>query len=65
MLKNQTAIVTGASRGIRKEIAFQLSNQGMNLALVGSSDEIFQTAKELAEELVNAGDKNGEKFELL
>jgi short-subunit dehydrogenase len=44
MLKNQTAIVTGASRGIGKEIAIQLSNQGMNLALVGSSEEIFQTA---------------------
>ncbi|WP_191562545.1 SDR family oxidoreductase [Metabacillus idriensis] len=49
MLKNKTAIVTGASRGIGKEIAVQLSNQGMKLAIIGSSEEIFQTAKELAE----------------
>jgi NADP-dependent 3-hydroxy acid dehydrogenase YdfG len=60
MLKNQTAIVTGASRGIGKEIAIQLSNQGMNLALVGSSDEIFQTAKELAE----AGNINIKAFQV-
>ncbi|MGM0922133.1 MAG: SDR family NAD(P)-dependent oxidoreductase [Bacillota bacterium] len=44
MLKNQTAIVTGASRGIGKEIAIQLSNQDMNLALVGSSEGNFSNS---------------------
>jgi NAD(P)-dependent dehydrogenase (short-subunit alcohol dehydrogenase family) len=38
MLKGQVAIVTGASRGIGKEIAVQLAEQGMKLALAGSSE---------------------------
>ncbi|WP_433748505.1 SDR family oxidoreductase [Falsibacillus pallidus] len=49
MLENQTAIVTGASRGIGKEIAVQLAQKGVKLVLVGSSDDIFGTEKELKE----------------
>ncbi|MED1470334.1 SDR family oxidoreductase [Bacillus salipaludis] len=47
MLKGQIAIVTGASRGIGKEIALKLAEQGVKLALVGSSEQVNQTAKEL------------------
>ncbi|MDM5328425.1 SDR family oxidoreductase [Neobacillus sp. CF12] len=47
MLKNQIAIVTGASRGIGKEIAVKLAEQGMKLAIIGSSAQISETADEL------------------
>ncbi|WP_026574396.1 SDR family oxidoreductase [Bacillus sp. UNC438CL73TsuS30] len=47
MLKNQIAIVTGASRGIGKEIALKLAETGVKLALVGSSEQVNQTAEEL------------------
>jgi NADP-dependent 3-hydroxy acid dehydrogenase YdfG len=47
MLKGQTAIVTGASRGIGKEIAIKLAQQGMKLTLIGSSEEIHQSAEDL------------------
>lgn len=47
MLKDQIAIVTGASRGIGKEIALKLAEQGVKLALVGSSVQVTQTAEEL------------------
>ncbi|MDQ6596301.1 SDR family oxidoreductase [Bacillus salipaludis] len=47
MLKGQIAIVTGASRGIGKEIALKLAEQGVKLALVGSSEQVNQTAEEL------------------
>ncbi|MFE8696217.1 SDR family oxidoreductase [Cytobacillus sp. FJAT-53684] len=47
MLKGQVAIVTGASRGIGKEIAAKLAELGMKLAIVGSSADIHETAKEL------------------
>ncbi|MBP2242209.1 NADP-dependent 3-hydroxy acid dehydrogenase YdfG [Cytobacillus eiseniae] len=47
MLNDQVAIITGASRGIGKEIASKLAEQGMKLAIVGSSNEINETAKEL------------------
>ncbi|KAA0547390.1 SDR family oxidoreductase [Bacillus sp. BGMRC 2118] len=47
MTTNQVAIVTGASRGIGKEIAMQLAKQGMKLSIIGSSDEITKTAEEL------------------
>jgi NADP-dependent 3-hydroxy acid dehydrogenase YdfG len=47
MLKDQVAIVTGASRGIGKEIAQKLANEGVKLTLVGSSVEVIQTVEEL------------------
>ncbi|WP_312472319.1 SDR family oxidoreductase [Neobacillus sp.] len=47
MLKDQTAIVTGASRGIGREIATKLADQGMKLTIVGSSSQISETANEL------------------
>ncbi|MBT2640308.1 MULTISPECIES: SDR family oxidoreductase [unclassified Bacillus (in: firmicutes)] len=47
MLKEQVAIVTGASRGIGKEIAVKLAEQGMKLVIAGSSEEINQTADEM------------------
>lgn len=47
MLKDQVAIVTGASRGIGKEIALKLANEGAKLTLVGSSQDIVESAKDL------------------
>jgi NADP-dependent 3-hydroxy acid dehydrogenase YdfG len=47
MLKDQVAIVTGASRGIGKEIALKLANEGAKLTLVGSSTDVLQSAKDL------------------
>jgi NADP-dependent 3-hydroxy acid dehydrogenase YdfG len=49
MLQNQIAIVTGASRGIGREIAVKLAEQGMKLTIVGSSSQILKTAEELKE----------------
>lgn len=49
-LQGQTAIITGASRGIGKEIARQLAAQSVNISLLGSSDEIFKTKHSLEEE---------------
>ncbi|MEH7301110.1 SDR family oxidoreductase [Neobacillus drentensis] len=49
MLQNQIAIVTGASRGIGREIAVKLAEQGMKLTIVGSSSQILNTAEELKE----------------
>ncbi|MBM6617056.1 SDR family oxidoreductase [Bacillus suaedaesalsae] len=47
MTTNQVAIVTGASRGIGKEIALQLAKKGMKLSIIGSSEDITKTAEEL------------------
>jgi NADP-dependent 3-hydroxy acid dehydrogenase YdfG len=47
MLKDQVAIVTGASRGIGKEIAIKLAEQRMKVAIIGSSAQISETADEL------------------
>lgn len=46
-MKDQIGIVTGASRGIGKEIAIKLLEQGMKLTIVGSSAQIMETANEL------------------
>ncbi|MFQ3543694.1 SDR family oxidoreductase [Halobacillus rhizosphaerae] len=47
MLKDQVAIITGASRGIGKEVAIQLAEQGVKLAILGSSDEVHATKEEI------------------
>lgn len=50
MLKDQVAIVTGASRGIGKEIALKLAKEGAKLTLVGSSQDVQQSAMDLNEQ---------------
>lgn len=47
MLDKQVAIVTGASRGIGKEIAFQMAEKGAYLSIIGSSEEIHHSKEEL------------------
>ncbi|MBN9656107.1 SDR family oxidoreductase [Halobacillus sp. GSS1] len=47
MLDKQVAIVTGASRGIGREIAFQLAEKGAYLTIIGSSEEIHHTKEKL------------------
>ncbi len=47
MLENQVAIITGASRGIGKAIAFHLARKGMKLAIIGSSSDIHESSEEL------------------
>ncbi|MBM7551178.1 SDR family oxidoreductase [Thalassobacillus pellis] len=50
MLKDQTAIVTGASRGIGREAARQLAQEGVKLSILGSSEDIHRTGQELRDE---------------
>ena len=49
MLKNKTALITGASRGIGKAIALRFANEGANIAFTDLvADETFQaTEREL------------------
>ncbi|MGP4061882.1 SDR family oxidoreductase [Halobacillus sp. H74] len=49
MLDKQVAIITGASRGIGKEIAFQMAEKGVRLSIAGSSEQIHKTKEELAD----------------
>jgi 3-oxoacyl-[acyl-carrier protein] reductase len=55
LLENQTAIVTGASRGIGTGIAMLLAEQGANVAFTYLSSEV--KAKELEEQLKSKGVK--------
>ncbi|CDQ21171.1 NADP-dependent 3-hydroxy acid dehydrogenase YdfG [Halobacillus karajensis] len=50
MLNKQVAIITGASRGIGKEIAFQMAEKGARLSIIGSSEEVHKTKSELEEQ---------------
>ncbi|MDR1689243.1 MAG: 3-oxoacyl-[acyl-carrier-protein] reductase [Clostridiales bacterium] len=47
MLKGKTAVITGASRGIGKEIALKFAQNGANVAIIysGSKDEAEKTAQ--------------------
>lgn len=49
MLNGKVAVVTGASRGAGKAIATRLMAEGVKLAIIGSSEQIHETAKELKE----------------
>jgi NADP-dependent 3-hydroxy acid dehydrogenase YdfG len=46
-LKNKTAIVTGASRGIGKAIAEALAREGVHLALIARSEEGLTRTEEI------------------
>lgn len=45
MLDGLAAFVTGASRGIGREIAVELAEEGANVALAARSDGIYETAE--------------------
>lgn len=47
MLDNVTAIVTGASQGIGREIAITLGDYGASVALAARSDGIYETADDI------------------
>jgi len=47
LLEDQVAIVTGASRGIGRELAFQLAAKGVKLSILGSSEDIHKTRDDL------------------
>lgn len=49
MLNEKVAVVTGASRGAGKAIATRLMAEGVKLAIIGSSEQIHETSKELNE----------------
>ena len=50
----QTAIVTGASRGIGKVLALRLASLNYNLSIVGRSGELL---KDLKSEIESVGSK--------
>ena len=57
MLKNKTAIVTGAARGIGEAIAIKLAEQGANIAFTYVSDSSTEKANALVEKLLGFGVK--------
>ena len=44
-LKNRTALITGAGRGIGRAIALRLAGEGMNLSLTARSEEELEAVK--------------------
>lgn len=54
-IKNKTAIVTGGSRGVGKEIALTLANEGANVVVT------YQSNREKADEVVKAIEATGQK----
>lgn len=57
LLEGQTAIVTGAARGIGESIALKLAEQGANIAFTYVSDNSAEKAKALEAKLVASGVK--------
>lgn len=55
LLKNKTALITGASRGIGKGIAIEFAKQGANIAFTFNAS--VEAAKELEKELESFGIK--------
>jgi 3-oxoacyl-[acyl-carrier protein] reductase len=55
LLKNKTALITGASRGIGKGIAIEFAKQGANIAFTFNASA--EAAKELESELETYGVK--------
>jgi 3-oxoacyl-[acyl-carrier protein] reductase len=54
-LKNQVAVVTGASRGIGKAIAIRLALEGAHVCLVDVNESaLYETHKELSEKSLSA-----------
>lgn len=49
MLKDKVVIVTGGTRGAGKAIAIRLASEGAKLSIIGSSEQIHETAEELKE----------------
>ena len=50
-LKNKTAIVTGASEGIGKQVALKLAEKGVNLALIARTESKLKTVASKAKKL--------------
>ena len=50
-MKNKVVIITGASSGIGKALAFEFGNQGAKIIITGRNKENLQTT---AEELIQA-----------
>ncbi len=58
-LKNKTAIITGASQGIGKQIALKLAKQGTNLALISRTES---NLKEVAKQASKLGAKKVQAY---
>ena len=57
ILKNQTAVVTGSSRGIGRAIALELASLGANIAVVYYGDNDTPLADEVKAEVEQLGGK--------